>query len=181
MTYSSSLPVGVVIARHKVESPWQDYAWRPEAVIAGAPADAGWRELAHGEGWVQFLAGTVTLELHRKETEAYKYNLECRQPMLYVVLTPDDDPDSPWPVRVLTVTASPFEAQNYLDSGEEIVEAVAIPEAIHRWLADFVDEHHVEEEFRKRKPDRVKVEDHKFGQEPLHELRRRMAEQDNDG
>lgn len=175
------MPVGVVIARHKVDSPWQDYAWRPEAVIAGAPAGADWRELASGDGWIQYLAGTVTLELHRKETEAYKYNLECGEPMLYVVLTADDDPDSPWPVKVLTVTASPFEAQNYLDSGEEIVEPVAIPGPVLQWMSDFVAEHHVEETFRKRKPDKVRIEEHKFGQEPLHELRRRMVKQDNDG
>lgn len=181
MTYSSSIPVGVVIARQDIDSPWQDYAWRPAAVIPGTPPDVEWREIAKGTGWVQYLACTVSVVLHRKETEAYKYNLEGEAPMLYVVLATDDDPDSPWPVRVLTVTASPFEAQNYLDSGEEIVEPVSMPESMIEWMTDFVAEYHVDEQFKKRKRDKVNIEDHKFGQEPIHEIRRRMASQDNDG
>ncbi|MEC9368269.1 MAG: DUF3305 domain-containing protein [Pseudomonadota bacterium] len=181
MTYSSSMPLGVVIARHDVDSPWQDHVWRPAAVLLGAPPVDEWRELARGQGWVQYLAANATVELHRKETEAYKFNLEGEEPVLYVVLAADDDPESPHEVRVSKVTASPFEAQDYLDSGEEIVEPVPMPEAMVEWLADYIAEHHVEEKFKKRKRDEVKIEDYKFGQEPIHEVRRRMAGQDNDG
>ena len=41
--------------------------------------------------------------------------------------------------------------------------------------------HYKEEPFKKRKRDKVHVEEYKFGQEPLVELRKRMEPDGNDG
>jgi hypothetical protein len=51
----------------------------------------------------------------------------------------------------LLITASPAEAEGYLASGDEIVEGVPMPVAVIAWLKDFVDRHHVERPFVKRK------------------------------
>ena len=98
-----------------------------------------------------FHAATLPLTLHRAETEAYRVAISNSPPSAYVVLTANDDPDDERDFRVSVVTASPFEAQDFLDSGEEIVEPVAMPEGLVAWVRDFIDAHHVDEPFRKRK------------------------------
>jgi hypothetical protein len=176
MPYSVSMPVGVVVAREEVDSPWQDHAWRVVAILPGAAPVEGWKELRRGEGWTQYHAATVPLELFRKETEAYKYNLEGREPVLYIVLSEDDERDEDeFPYAVHLVTASPYEAQDYLDSGEEVVEPIPMPEPIAAWVSAFIEEHHVEQKFKKRKRDEVDLEEHRFGQEPIVVVRERMA------
>jgi hypothetical protein len=47
------------------------------------------------------------------------------------------------------VTASPAEAQDYLD-GDELVEAVPMPEGVAAWLRDYVARFHVERALVKR-------------------------------
>ena len=72
------------------------------------------------------------------------------------------------------VTASPYEAQDYLDSGEEIVEAIPMPQRVSELVEAFCAYHHKEEAFVKRKRDKVKTEDLKFGKEPIFEAAGRM-------
>lgn len=173
MPSAVSIKVGVVIAREDIDSQWEDHVWRPVGVLPGAPDIGDWTELRRGEGWVHYHAQTVLLELFRRETDAYKFNLEGREPVLYVVLS-DENVESEHPFEVHLVTASPYEAADYLDSGEQIVEPVRMPEPVFALISEFIDEHHVEEKFKKRKRSEVKLEEHKFGQEPIVELRKRM-------
>ena len=174
MPSAVSIQVGVVIAREDIDSEWEDHIWRPVGVLPGARAMDDWTELRRGEGWVHYYARTIALELHRKETESYKYNLEGREPVLFVILNDDDEGEFPYDVHL--VTASPYEAADYLDSGEQIVEPVEMPEPVFAFVSQFVDEHHAEEKFKKRKRSEVNVEEHKFGQEPIFELRKRMGQ-----
>lgn len=148
------VPVGVVLERRKSRHPWLDYAWKPVAAIVGAPARdprGEWPVAVQGDDWVHFHAGTLTLELFRKETEAYKVNLSQEPPRLFVVMRDPEDPAVDHPLVPVLVTASPFEAQDYLDSGNELVEPVAMPPALIGFLQEFVDRHHVDEPFKKRK------------------------------
>jgi hypothetical protein len=62
------------------------------------------------------------------------------------------------PFDVLLVTASPYEGQDYADSGEELVEKVPMSEGLIAWVRDFVLEHHQDEEFVKRRRDRKRVD-----------------------
>ena len=48
------------------------------------------------------------------------------------------------------VTVCPFEAQDYLDSGEDLVEPVAMPAPLVALVQRFVDEHHVDQPLYKR-------------------------------
>jgi len=52
--------------------------------------------------------------------------------------------------RPVTVTASPYLAEDLLD-GDDIVEALAMPEGLIAWVQAFIDRHHVDEPFVKRK------------------------------
>lgn len=165
MDKQERLPLGVVVERRKIDNPWQDYSWRPVAVIPGAaPSDpeAEWLELGQGDDWVDFHAGTLELELFRKETEAYRVNLSQDPPRVFVGLHHGADLESRHDVVPFLVTASPYEAQDYLDSGEEIVEAVTMPPAVVAFVQAFVDQHHVDEPFYKRKRKRHQDEPESF-------------------
>jgi len=76
-------------------------------------------------------------------------------PSLYVVMREAaGDP----PLEVVLVTASPYEAQDYTDSGEEIVEKVPMPHGLVAWVREFVEDFHQDEVFVKRRRDRTRVD-----------------------
>ena len=64
------------------------------------------------------------------------------------------------------MTVCPYEAQDYLDSGEEIVEAVAMPEGVVAFVQAYIDEHHVDEPFYKRKRKGPRRPDESFVRRP---------------
>ncbi len=161
---SRSLPLGVVVERREIDHPWQDHAWRPVSVIAGAGPVSDWKEIGAGQRWTRYHAATLPLELHRRETEAYRTNLSNDPPLIYVVLTEPDDGERD--VEPFLVTASPYEAQDYLDSGEDVVEGVPMPDGVIAWVQDFIDKHHVDEPFKKRKRKRYDPNDVAFGRRP---------------
>ena len=171
----ASLSLGVVVERRAVDNPWINHTWRSIAVIPGAPPRSPYEEwtlIRRGDGWEQFHAGTLSLELFRKETEAYRVALSQAPPCLYVVLRKDEDGRSEHEVVPFLVTVSAYEAQDYLDSGEEQVDAVAMPEGVTAFVQDFVDRHHVDEPFKKRKRSRADTGDEAFARRP-EGLRRR--------
>jgi len=148
------LPLGIVVERRQVDHPWMDHSWAVVGVIPGAPArdpEGEWTLLRRGEGWAHYHGGTLPLELFRKETEGYKVNLSLDPPRLFVVLRDDEDPDSSHEVVPFLVTACPYEAQDYLDSGEDVVETLAMPPEVAAFVQAFVARYHVDEPFRKRK------------------------------
>ncbi len=169
MKDQESLPLGVVLERRRVEHPWKDHDWRPVAVIPGAPArdpEGEWRTLNEGEDWVHFHSGTLPLELFRRETEGYKFNLSQDPPRIFVVLRSGEDADCEHDVVPFLVTACPYEAQDYLDSGEEIVEAVTMPPGVIAFVQAYIDRHHVDEPFKKRKRKRHDAEGEVFARRP---------------
>ena len=144
------LPVGVVIRKQPGVTRWARWVWRAVAVLPGA-GPAEWHEMRRDGEAVEYHAATVEMEVHRKETEGYLVSLSNDPPSVYVILRPSEDPEAEQDVEVFRVTASAFEAQDYLDSGEEIVEAVPMPPELIAWVSAFVERHHVEEAFIKRK------------------------------
>ena len=150
---AQSMPLGVVIRRTPGVTRWARWNWQAVAVLPGAPP-ADWREMRREGEAVEFHAATVPLELHRADAEAYRAGLSTRTPAIAVVLRQDGG-DRP---EVLLATASPYEAQDYADSGEEQIEKIAMPPALLAWVTDFVDEFHVEEEFKKRRRDKKRTD-----------------------
>lgn len=157
-----SMPVGVIIERREINNRWQKYSWRPVAIVPGAPPVDEWRLTRQGEGWVQYHAATLTLEMHRKETEAYKVNLADESPSVFVVLREDPDADEEWEYRPFVATVSPYEAQDYLDA-DDIVERVPMDEGLIAWVQTFTDRHHVDVPFKKRKRKDYVPEESGFG------------------
>jgi hypothetical protein len=154
---TAELQVGVVIRKQPGATRWARWVWRPVAVMPGAgPAD--WRELRREGDAVEYHAATCTLSVHRADTEAYLVSLSNEPPSVYVILRQSEDPEAEHEFEVFGVTASAFEAQDYLDSGDEIVEPVAMPPSLIAWLSDFVGRHHKDEAFKKRRRDKVKLD-----------------------
>jgi len=162
------LPLGIVVERREIDNPWEDHVWAPVAVFAGAPEIDEWRVMERGEGWIRYHAGTLSLELFRGETEAYKVNLSEEVPSIYVLLrdTSDDDDDPEFEVEPFLATVSPYEAQDYLDAGDEIVDPVTMPDGIIAWVQAFIDAHHEDEPFKKRRLRNHKEEREVFVRRP---------------
>ncbi len=163
-----SLPLGIVVEKRKSSHPWADWIWKPVSVVLNAPADAMWEEMLSEPEAVQYLAGTLFLTLHRKDTEALRANLMLPEPELYVVLRGEEEAGDDFPFEPYLVTASAYDAQDMTDAGDDIVDKVPMPEVVAAFIQAFVEEHHVEEEFIKRKRDKLRPEEHKFGKEPIY-------------
>ena len=143
------IDVGVVLERRETANKWIDHAWHFVAVLPGARPAADWVELASGEGWVRYHVATLPIEIFSGETEGYKYNLSLDPPVVFAVLDPEAEGDNE--VEASLITVCPYEAQDYLDASENEVQSIAMPPAVASWLADFVEKHHVDEPFKKRK------------------------------
>ena len=149
------IPVGVVVERRKAVSPWIDFTWRPVSVLAGQPDTAAWTVLSEKDDGALFYAGAVDIELHRTETGNYRDNLASAKPSLWVVLRPTNvEP----PYDVFAVTADPAEGEAFTEAGNDLVEAVAMPDPIRDAVDAFIAEHHVERQFFKRQRDRADPE-----------------------
>ena len=147
-----SLPLGIVIRRAPGSTPWRRYQWKAVGLLPGA-GHAAWKLLREDGECQEFHAATVELELWRTDTEAYLTGLSADLPSIGVVMSADEERP-----EVLLATASPYETQDYLDSGEEVVELVPMPEGLVALIRDFVKEHHAEEVFVKRRRDRERTD-----------------------
>lgn len=145
-----SIPVGVVVERRKAMSPWADFVWQPVAVLPDKPGTPPWTVLRQDGDRTTYYADSAVLELFRTETAHYRDNLAAGA-KLWVVLRPTDVEPA---YQVARVTADPFEGESYTEAGNDIVEAVPMPDTIREALEAFVAEHHVEQPFFKRKRDR---------------------------
>lgn len=135
---------------------WAKYAWSVCAVLPGA-GGADWKVLREQGEATEFHAATLPLTLYVSDAEAYAHELMTRDPSVYVVLRPNEgSTDIPW--KVALVTASPYEAQDYCDSAEELVEKISMPEGLRAWIGDFVDTYFEEEVFVKRRRDKSRVD-----------------------
>ena len=147
MDKQEQIRLGVVMERRLINNPWRSHDWRTVAVIPGAKGFAEWQEMDRGSQWTRFYAGNLPLNLYRKETEGYRTNLSQPSPSLYVVLRSIDEE---YP-RPFLVTACPYEAADYEISGDERADKVPMPPEILALVGHFIDAHHVEEPFAKRK------------------------------
>lgn len=159
------ITVGVLAEKRVPRSKWIDELWVPVAVMSGRTEFTPGTEIMRGEGFTRYFMGHAEIFCHATETEAYVHNLESAEPALFVVLRKDEDGPLQWMVH--TVTASPYEAQDYEDSAEDLIERVVMPHDVLQALIDFVEAHHVEHVFKKRRRKEIRLEEHKFGKEPI--------------
>jgi hypothetical protein len=149
-----SIPVGVVVDRIKAESQWIDYIWQPAAVLVGEPDAQPWTKLSGDDERASFYAGSTSIGLYRPDTGNYRDNL-MGDSKLWVVLTPAE---SNPPYTLFMVTADPTEGEAQFEAGVNVVETVSMPDEVRAVLERFIEEHHVEQPFFKRKRDRANPE-----------------------
>jgi len=149
------IPVGVVVERRKAASPWQEFIWRPVAVLGGRADAAPGTQLAADGDTAMFYAGAADIELYRSEADNYRGNLAAAAPSVWVSLRPTGGEQ---PYEVAAGTADPAEGEAWTETGTMIVEAIAMPEPVCATVAAFVAGHHVEHGFEKRVRDRADLE-----------------------
>jgi len=177
-----TIMLGVLAERRRSVSRWAKEYWIPVGI---APASGGLTTgdvMLSDDERTRYFMGVHALTCHAADTEAYVHNFNSQVPALFIVLrrSPSED-GHPLPWFVHSVTASPYLAQDYDDSGEDIVERVPMPPDITETLKDFVNRYHQEEEFKKRRRDKLDLEDHKFGKEPIFLQREKPAGGNLDG
>lgn len=150
------LPLGIVIRKTPGVTKWVRWNWRAVAVLPGAEA-ADWK-LLRREGEVEeYHATTMDLTLHACDAEAYLLGLSTQVPSIYVIMRQGD------PLDFVLVTAAPYEAQDYAESGEELIEKVPMPQGLHAYIKEFADQHYEEEIFVKRRRKNARTDLHEDG------------------
>lgn len=161
-----SIPVGIVVERRRADSPWVDFVWRGVAVLPDEPETKPWTVLREQDGTTLFYAGSAAVDLYPSETARYRDNLASGTPSIWTILSPAE---GAWPYAVAAATADPAEGEAFTEAGANLVEAVPMPEVLRAAIENFVAEHHVEQEFVKRKrrrpdPEALARREHEGGQ-----------------
>jgi hypothetical protein len=146
-----TIPVGIVIERRKSSNRWIDFTWRPVAILAGTQDTKPWTILSEEADVTTFYAGADIIALHPSEAENYRYNLASARPQLWVKLRASGRQP---PFDLAAVTADPGEGESFTEVGDDLVEALPMPEPVRATVERFVAEHYVERKFSKRKRDR---------------------------
>jgi hypothetical protein len=149
---SNPYQVGIVVARRRLTGPWADHAWLPVRVTQPLAGVAAWSRLGQDGADELFYAGEADITPHPMVTAHYIDNL-AGTPSIWVCLNPTDPGMS-----LGVVTLDPYEGEALTDGLDEIVEAVPMPDAIEAALRAFIETHHVERRFDKRKRDRADPE-----------------------
>ena len=147
--------IGVIVERRVLKNPWVDHVWMAVAALAGAPTAAPWTVLEETAEVTRFYAGAFELEFFGADTGMYRDNLHSGRPSLWVSLRPTDVPPG---VTLHFVTADPSEGESLTEAGADIIETLPMPVEIQKKLAAFIEAHHVERPFIKRKRDRANPE-----------------------
>jgi hypothetical protein len=147
-----TLQVGIVLEKRKARSQWLDVLWEACDVLPDAPAAEPGTSLGKIGDGERFYAGSAQLEAHTYETPQYRDNLSSGKPTIWVVLRPQPGEDLP---QIVKVTCDPTEGEGYSETGWDTVSVVPMPEVIEAALAHFVEEHHVDRAYFKRKRDRA--------------------------
>ena len=147
----STRDVGVVLARRSVDNPWIDHVWAVHAALHPAPETAPGTLLSAEQAMTLVYAGPATIELFVAETGNYRDNLQSGAPSLWIAARSRSDGATPEFVRV---SADPTEGEAFFESGSDVVAALPMAPELVEWVSAFVEAHHVERVFLKRKRDR---------------------------
>ncbi len=142
-----TLRVGVLAIRRPPVTKWGGGELRACAVLPQEPDTAPKTHLTTEAGIETWYLGGRDLVLYSGDTGHHRDNLMSGRPSLWVALRGDD----PARAEVINVTADPYEGEGFAADLDLKVEAVPMPEAIRETVAAFVEAHHVEMPFKKRK------------------------------
>jgi hypothetical protein len=162
-----TIMLGVVAENRRSSSRWIEDYWIPVGVMLAAAGLKAGDVLVSDEQMTRYYMGRFEMTFYAADTEAYVENVESGAPALYVVLRRDSEGVHPLPWYVHDVTGSPHAAQDCEVGSEDLIERVPMPPEILAAVLEFLDAHHVEQKFVKRRRDRVDPEEQKFGKQPI--------------
>ncbi len=163
-----AIDVAVVMRRERIAGAaarWQQWRWVLAEVIQG---DAGFgaqpRLLLKNESEERWLHPGFKVELLVSDAEGYYLNVSTQAPCWFVLWRMEEEAafaEEPIAMPQI-VTLSYHDAGRWLDA-QETVEQVGAPDDIVAWLLAFVDEHHVREAKRRKRPESFKSLVDRFG------------------
>ncbi len=139
--------LGVVAIRRPPVTRWGTGQLRPLAVLTPEPAAAAHTRLTAEDGSETWYLGARDLVLWSGDTAHHRDNLASGQPKVWVALRGND----PSRAEVVCLTADPYEGEGLVSDLDLVVAVVPMPEAVQAAVASFVERHHVEIPFKKRK------------------------------
>jgi hypothetical protein len=141
------LRVSVLAIRRPPVTKWGAGELRPSAVLPQEPEAAPNTLLGAENGVETWYLGGRDLVLYSGDTGHHRDNLTSGRPALWVAIRGQD----PAQTRIINVTADPYEGEGYASDLDLTVEALPMPESIRAEVAAFIEAHHVEMPFKKRK------------------------------
>ena len=165
MAERPSIGVAVVMRRERIDNPWQPWRWMLSEVIAQEPGFGDQPRLMRKNDQEElWLHPGFVVELFRDDAEGYYLNATTAAPGWFVLWRMEDEPtlsDEPL-ARPTMVSLSYHDAGRWLDA-QETVEQVPAPADVVEWLRAFIDEHHVLEPKRRKRPESFKSLLDRFG------------------
>ena len=162
------IEVAVVMRRERVEglqSRWQAWRWVLAEVIRDEEGfGAHPRLLFKNDSEERWLHGGYRVVLLDTDAEGYYLNVSTQAPCWFVLWRMEEEAafaDEPIAIPQI-VTLSYHDAGRWLDA-QETVEQVPAPPDIVAWLQAFVDQHHVQELKRRKRPESFKSLTDRFG------------------
>ncbi|MBC7436232.1 MAG: DUF3305 domain-containing protein [Bdellovibrionales bacterium] len=163
------IEVAVVMRRERNANPvaarWQPWRWVLAEVL---PQEEGFgstpRLLYKSDDEEKWLYPGFVVELFTDDAEGYYLNVTTDSPCWFVLWRMEEEArlaDEPMAVPTM-VSLSYYDAGRWLDA-QETVEQVPAPPAVVQWLQSFVDEHHVVELRRRRRPESFRPLKDRFG------------------
>lgn len=163
-----SIDVAVVMRRERITGPasrWQPWRWVLAEVV---PHEDGFgaapRLLYKNDSEERWLHPGYKVELFKDDAEGYYLNVTTQAPGWFVLWRmeegagPADEPIA----KPVMVSLSYYDAGRWLDA-QETVEQVGAPATVVEWLQAFVDEHHVPEPKRRKRPESFRSLTDRFG------------------
>jgi hypothetical protein len=163
-----SLEVAVVMRRERIEgamSRWQSWRWvLADVVLHEDGFGTAPRLLYKNENEERWLHPGYKVELFTDDAEGYNLNVTTAAPGWFVLWRMEEEAgisDEPM-AKPEVVSLSYIDAGRWLDA-QETVEQVPAPAAVVQWLQAFVDEYHVAEPKRRKRPESFKSLTDRFG------------------
>jgi hypothetical protein len=138
--------VAVVMQRRAIENRWQSEVWEPVGVLPDPGGAAQPRIIVAQPGLTRWLYPGFDIVLQRAEAEGYFHNVSAAAPSVFVLWRLEDGRAAPH-----YLTLSYDEASRWMDGGAQ-VDPVPMPEAMRRWLGDFVQENYRPEPKKRLRP-----------------------------
>ena len=175
------IAVKIILEKKELNNKWQSHEWEVnDLMLIDIHSGDGYPPINNVEilplrsfeenidnNLKNYFFAEASIDLHRAEAEAYAENMQSSDPSIYIVLREglyDDEIDEASyhddiDIHLAEVSLSPYNIQDYEDSGEDIIKKVPLDGPISNLLEKFVEQHFKPEEFIKRKRDRAKIDE----------------------